>query len=178
MALFCDRLPIKLIKFIERRRSGSDILDVTTVNVNKWIVINNNIFVSIRIVCLGFCCVSSYSSYWDYLSVPSDLVRVMTTGFELPRAPHSTLAKNRLTPKKLPSLTGRTGHFYPVTLFSSLRYAKKSAWPVGDDTDVPGRIDSSGYLFLFSARPDISVARFIRGTRSRHNLITHMLRPQ
>ena len=37
-------------------------------------------------------------------------------------------------------------------------------WFVGDDTDVPGRIDSFGYLSLFAARPGISVARLIRGT--------------
>ena len=36
-------------------------------------------------------------------------------------------------------------------------------WSVADDTDVPGRVDSSGYLSLFSARPGISVALLIRG---------------
>ena len=37
-------------------------------------------------------------------------------------------------------------------------------WFVGDDTDVPGRVDSSGYLSLSAARLGISVARLIRGT--------------
>ena len=38
-------------------------------------------------------------------------------------------------------------------------------WLVGEDTDVPGRVDSSGYLSLLSAaRPGISVARLIHGT--------------
>ena len=56
-----------------------------------------------------------------------------------PRAPHSELTQNRLTPKNCP-LTGRMGPFsrHP-TLLSSVG-GKKMTWFVGNGTDVPGRV--------------------------------------
>ena len=83
-----------------------------------------------------------------------------------PRIPSSSTFSTRQKPtdsKKLHSLTARV--LLPPSPYSSVFGTRKRVtWSVGDDTDVPGRVDSSGYLLLFAARPDISVAHLIRVT--------------